>query len=121
MYSFKRKIGNSAEDLALNYLLAKKLKLIKRNYLTKLGEIDIIMTDKDTLVFIEVRFKKSNNFGFAFETINKAKQDRIIKTAQHFLQNNSKYKNFICRFDVININYNLKYNNVDWIIDAFQV
>ena len=59
MFSFKRRIGNEAEALALDHLTQQGLSLIEKNYLTKLGEIDIIMLDKttDTLVFVEVRYR----------------------------------------------------------------
>jgi len=61
MFSFKRRIGNKAEALVLDYLKQQGLSLITQNYLTKLGEIDIIMLDKsvDTLVFVEVRYRKT--------------------------------------------------------------
>ena len=59
MFSFKRRIGNKAEALVLDYSKQQGLSLIEQNYLTKLGEIDIIMLDKttDTLVFVEVRYR----------------------------------------------------------------
>ena len=58
MFSFKRQTGNQAENLSLAYLQERGLRLIEQNYLTKCGEIDIIMLDKSehTLVFIEVRY-----------------------------------------------------------------
>jgi putative endonuclease len=58
VFSFKRQTGNRAENLALAYLQERGLRLIEQNYLTKCGEIDIIMLDKSehTLVFIEVRY-----------------------------------------------------------------
>ena len=64
MFSFKRKVGNQAEDIALEYLSTHGLELIEQNYLTKMGEIDIIMLDKSeqTLVFVEVRYRQNTYF-----------------------------------------------------------
>ena len=75
MFSFKRRTGNKAETVALNYLRQHDLSLIEQNYLTKLGEIDIIMLDKstDTLVFIEVRYRKNTSHGTSIETVTHAK------------------------------------------------
>lgn len=123
MFSFKRKIGNQAEDLALLYLQRQGLQLITKNYLTKLGEIDIIMLDKsdNLLVFVEVRYRKNNFYGKAVETVNYVKQKKIINTAQIYMQNNPIYKDFICRFDVIGIEYSLKYSNIQWIKGIFDI
>jgi len=123
MFNFKRKIGNQAEDLALKYLQSQGLTLITKNYLTKLGEIDIIMLDKlnNLLVFIEVRYRKNDFYGAAIETINYNKQRKIINTAKMYLQENSIYDKFICRFDVIGVNCSLKCDNIQWIKAAFDI
>ncbi len=122
MFSFKRKVGNQAEDIALEYLSTHGLELIEQNYLTKLGEIDIIMLDKSekTLVFVEVRYRKNTHFGTATETIDTTKQTKIIRTAQHYLQQHKKYQEFICRFDVVGVESDLKYPKINWIKDAFE-
>ena len=90
MFSFKRRIGNNAEALALDYLKQQGLSLIEQNYLTKLGEIDIIMLDKNTkiLVFIEVRYRKHTSHGASIETVNRSKQQKIMHTTQQYLQKN---------------------------------
>lgn len=120
-FSFKRKIGNQAEAIALKYLLGQGLTLVQQNYLTPLGEIDIIMIDKlsQILVFIEVRYRSNTAFGSAVETVDGKKQAKIIKTAQHYLQQNSKYKDWICQFDVIGVESDLKYPKINWIKNAF--
>ncbi len=121
MFSFKRQTGNHAENLALIHLQENGLQLIEQNYLTKMGEIDIIMLDKtiETLVFIEVRYRKNNYFGSATDTVDQHKQNKLIRTAQHYLQQHSKYQEYICRFDVIGVESNLKYPKINWIKDAF--
>ena len=122
MFSFKRKIGNQAEDIALAYLSKRHLKLIQKNYLTPLGEIDIIMLDKtsQTLVFIEVRYRSNARFGAAVETITHKKQAKIIRTAQLYLQKHQQYQNYLCRFDVIGLESDLKCPKINWIKDAFE-
>lgn len=121
MFSFKRKIGNQAEAIALKYLLKHGLTLVKKNYLTPLGEIDIIMLDKtnNELVFIEVRYRANTEFTTAIETVDNKKQTKITKTAQQYLQHQQKYENFTCRFDVIGVESDLKYPKINWIKDAF--
>lgn len=121
MFSFKRRIGNKAEALALDHLKQQGLSLIEQNYLTKLGEIDIIMLDKtaDTLVFVEVRYRKSNNYGTAIETITRLKQQKLMRTAQQYLQKHPTYQHFLCRFDVVGVESDLKYPTITWIQSAF--
>ncbi|CAC9435805.1 UPF0102 protein YraN [uncultured Gammaproteobacteria bacterium] len=122
MFSLKRQVGNKAEKLALQYLKKNGLKLVEQNYLTKFGEIDIIMLDKleQTLVFVEVRYRENMRFGSAISTINNAKQEKIIYAANHFLQKTSQYDDFICRFDVVGLESNLKCPEINWIKNAFE-
>lgn len=122
MFSLKRQIGNQAENLAVQYLKKNGLKLIDRNYLTKMGEIDIIMLDKSNqnLVFVEVRYLKNTFFGSAIDTIGHSKQTKLIHTANFFLQQHSKYDDFICRFDVIGVEFDLKFPEINWIKNAFN-
>jgi len=75
------------------------MKLLTRNYRGKRGEIDIVMKDNVTLVFVEVRYRKNNAFGGALESITAEKQSRVIATAEQYLQQESKAKN--CRIDVV--------------------
>lgn len=121
MFSFKRKIGNQAETIALLYLSKQGLKLIAQNYLTSVGEIDIIMLDEDndTLVFIEVRYRKNPQFASAVDSVNYHKQSKLIRTARHYLARHKSYQNFICRFDVVGVESDLKYPVINWIKDAF--
>jgi putative endonuclease len=122
MFSFKRKVGNQAEKIALNYLCNQGLVLLLQNYNTRLGEIDIIMLDNanDTLVFVEVRYRANNAFGSSVETVTRTKQKKIIRTALLYLQTQDKYQNFICRFDVVGVESDLKYPKIYWIKDAFE-
>ncbi|HIF88693.1 MAG TPA: YraN family protein [Candidatus Thioglobus sp.] len=122
MFSFKRRIGNKAEALALDHLKQQGLSLIEQNYLTKLGEIDIIMLDKitDTLVFVEVRYRKNTSHGTSIETVTHSKQQKLIRAAQQYLQKHPTYQHFLCRFDVVGVESDLKYPTITWIQSAFE-
>jgi putative endonuclease len=122
MFSIKRQIGNQAEDIALKYLIQQGLVLIEQNYLTKVGEIDIIMLDKaeQVLVFVEVRYRKSTHFGSATDSVDHAKQLKIMRTAEYYLACQQKFDEYICRFDVIGLESDLKYPKINWIKDAFE-
>ena len=122
MFSIKRQIGNQAEDIALKYLIQQGLVLIEQNYLTKVGEIDIIMLDKaeQVLVFVEVRYRKNTHFGSATDSVDYAKQLKIMRTAEYYLACQQKFDEYICRFDVIGLESDLKYPKINWIKDAFE-
>ncbi len=107
--------GDQHEKIACNYLCSQGLTLIASNYHTRHGEIDLIMRDKDTLVFVEVRYRSSNKFGGAVMSITPGKQRKIALTALQFLQRNNK-TNHYCRFDVIAISD----HETQWIKSAFD-
>ncbi|MDD9869102.1 MAG: YraN family protein [Gammaproteobacteria bacterium] len=110
----RRAAGRAAEDAALEHLRRNGLKLIKRNYLSRCGEIDLIMRDGATLVFIEVRYRARKSHGNAAETVDGRKRAKLIATAQSYLQR-SRWRH-ACRFDVVA----LSADSVDWIRDAFR-
>lgn len=112
----KRKKGNDAEDQALVFLKKKGLKLIDRNFAVKTGEVDLIMKDKETLVFVEVRYRKNTNFGGAVASITSKKQQRIIKAALTYLQKHAPQSSM--RFDVIAIEGDNM--EINWIPNAFD-
>ncbi len=118
-------IGNRAEDNALKYLQNQGLNLVERNYNCKCGEIDLIMTDNNIIVFVEVRYRKSSYYGSGAETVDFRKQKKLLASATHFLQN-KRMQDRICRFDVISVCQGQTVNNIiedfqlNWIQDAFQ-
>ena len=117
------KQGKDAEDACCDYLKSFGFKLVEKNFNCRLGEIDIIMTDKNILVFVEVRFRKNNNFGGGLESITVAKQKKLRKTAELYLQQNNQYKN--SRFDVVSMSTKTQTKpdkqaySFDWIQNAF--
>ena len=113
-----QRIGQQAETLACHYLEQQGLSLIKRNYRTRRGEIDLIMRSADCLVFVEVRYRKQNYFGSPAETVSVAKQRRIITCASAYLQKNPL--SLPARFDVVSIEQSHGSTIVNWIADAFR-
>lgn len=91
--------GRLAEDRALAFLNTQGLVLIKRNFRSRRGEIDLIMRDADTLVFVEVRRRRSRHFGGAAASITAVKRARLWQCAQFFLQRYPSPP--ACRFDAV--------------------
>jgi putative endonuclease len=112
--------GIASEKLVAQYLQQQGMNILQRNFRCKLGEIDLICKDSSQLVFIEVRYRKSLVFGGPMESITYRKQQKIIHTAQFFLQINPWADKLSCRFDVLGISSKIAANNIEWIKDAFQ-
>jgi len=110
-----KEIGDIGESKARSFLEDNGAKIIESNFTCKTGEIDIIAISDDTLLFVEVKYRKNNNFGDAAEMVTARKQKKIILTAQWYLQKHSRLANKACRFDVISIHQ----NEINWIQDAF--
>lgn len=121
-----REQGAYTEDLACQFLERKGFKLIERNFNCRLGEIDLIMQDNNYLVFVEVRYRKNNNFGSAIESVTYNKQQKLIKAASWYLQQHSKLNKHPARFDVVSITGSIEshdLNSIDfnWVSNAFEV
>jgi putative endonuclease len=114
------KTGQQAEDSACHYLKTQGLSLVERNYCSPRGEIDLIMKDNSTTVFIEVRYRSNSRFGSGAESVDQHKQKKLLATAAHYLQKNPKAARGACRFDVISLTANNGEQQLDWIPDAFQ-
>lgn len=110
--------GQQAEQMALDHLNAQGLKLVMRNYSCRLGEIDLIMRDRDHLVIIEVRSRVSMNFGGGVGSVTFAKRQKIIKATSHYMIKNKLFDKFPIRFDVISIDRKSK--KITWLKDAFS-
>ena len=94
--------GRRAEQLATDCLRARGYELTQRNYRCKLGEIDIVARDGDVLCFIEVRSRRSASRGHPLETVDRRKQARIIRAAEHYLAT-QQAGDCAVRFDVVAI------------------
>ncbi len=118
--TWRQQLGIQFEHAALCYLEARGLSLLCRNYRCKFGEIDLIMLDKSTLVFVEVRYRRSTSYGTAAATVDARKQARVRVTARQFLHSHLQFRQHICRFDVIAIEAQTTDKSViQWIPDAF--
>lgn len=85
MFQINTKLrGNLGEDLASDFLIQKGYKIIERNFHSRFGEIDIIALNGKNLVFIEVKTRKSTNFGTPLEAVTSWKIQKIQKTAEYF-------------------------------------
>lgn len=94
--------GDRGEDRAVDELIRLGYEIVERNYRCKLGEIDIVARDGETLVFVEVRTRADSSHGDALETVSRAKQRRIGRVAQMYLvQREPVFET--CRFDVVGI------------------
>jgi len=106
----KRMIGDAGEDEAVKYLIQKGYKIIKRNYSCKFGEIDIIAKKDDSLIFIEVKTRKSNYFGEPQEAVDYNKLEKINMAIDCFLNYYKIEDKYNLRIDVIEIIFD-EYNN----------
>jgi putative endonuclease len=109
--------GVLAEQLALKYLQQHGLQLIAQNYRSRFGEIDLIMQDGATVVFIEVRLRRNAAFGGAAASIDTRKRQRIISTAQQYLAGLARAP--ACRFDAILLD-GMTEQNMQWLKNAFD-
>jgi len=114
----KRDTGIAAESLAGDYLHRAGLVLVARNYRSPFGEIDLVMREGNTLVFVEVRYRQSSRFGTPAETVTAPKRAKIRATAEHFLQQRREWAQSPCRFDILAIEGNDPLR-VDWLQNAF--
>lgn len=114
-------IGKEAEGQAAEHLRRQGLKPVTNNYRCRNGEIDLIMQSHDTLVFVEVRFRRQKGFGGAAASVDRRKQQKLLATAQHYLQHENA-TNRPCRFDVIAVMPGADGTLIfDWIQNAFEL
>jgi len=108
--------GADAEQIAAAYLQKQELVLVAQNYRCRFGEIDLVMTDRDVLVFVEVRMRSSEAFGSAAASITATKQGRLLRAARHYLSQLETEP--ACRFDAVLIT-GKDTRHIEWIRDAF--
>lgn len=113
------KSGALAEQTAAHFLQQQGLRLIQANYRCRFGEIDLILKDGDTLVFTEVRMRRSKTFGGAAASIDLRKQAKIIHTAQHYLSSLPSTPS--CRFDAILMTSPEGASGIEWVKNAFEL
>ena len=92
-------IGRAAEDAAAELLQAKGFSVVERNFRVKAGEIDLVARDRDEIVFVEVRARRSSDFGGAAASVGSAKRAKLVRAAGVWLQ--ARGWTGPCRFDVV--------------------
>lgn len=112
-----KSFGSKGEDTAVNYLKKKGYKILYRNYITPLGEADIIAKDKDTIVFVEVKTRSSDAFGQPFEAVNHRKQEKLKKIALYYLKHNKI--ELPVRFDIVSVISRDEKTEINHLIGAF--
>jgi putative endonuclease len=113
----RQRRGRAAEQRALDLLLEGGLKLLARNVRFRVGELDLIMQDHETIVFIEVRFRSPSRYGGAALSITSAKQQRLIRAAACWMRQQFRGAEPASRFDVVALDGEA----VGWIKGAFGV
>lgn len=116
----KQKQGKQAESHALRHLKKHGLKLIKENFQCRMGEIDLVMLDQDTLVMVEVRLRNHKDYGHAVESVTRNKRKKLWRSAEWFLLNHKNWQNHPVRFDVIGLQETASERKIDWIKNAFD-
>ncbi|MDF2519836.1 MAG: YraN family protein [Clostridia bacterium] len=114
-------LGAFGEDMACSYLQGMGYKIIERNFSCRVGEVDIIGIDGDTIAFIEVKSRTGVSYGNPSEAVSRTKQGRIVKTALFFMTKHRLF-DYMCRFDVIEVlTDGTKENiNINLIKNAFE-
>ena len=117
----RRKLGGLQERRALRYLRGRGLALVLKNFNCRVGEIDLIMRDRlGYVVFVEVRYRKSDRYGSALETVGPAKQRKLRLAAAWYLKSRG-WQHKCCRFDVVAITGGgpAGQDRLEWVRDAF--
>ncbi|MEA1972281.1 MAG: YraN family protein, partial [Candidatus Cloacimonadota bacterium] len=116
----KKKLGNLGEKLAQKNLLKKRYDILELNFFSQFGEIDIIATKGNEIIFVEVKTRTSN-IESALSSVSFSKQQKLHKTAQIFLSKNPKYSEYFTRFDVIAVVKNNNHYQIEHLEDAFRI
>mgnify|MGYP006269306337 FL=1 len=116
----KKDLGKKGEEVALRFLKKKGYRVIEQNYVCKMGEMDIIAKEKDTLVFVEVKTRTSMAFGPPQLAVTPIKQRQLSKVALNFLKE-KKLEDIKARFDVVAILLLPEKEEIELIRDAFDL
>ncbi|MEM7002125.1 MAG: YraN family protein [Pseudomonadota bacterium] len=125
MSSPSQQRGYRVETAALDYLRHQGLRLLARNYSCRHGEIDLVMRhrssiNRNILVFVEVRYRRSNQYGSAAASVGTTKQRRLQKTAEHYCQRHPLQKIWPARFDIVAVSGSLDNPCFSWLAGAFE-
>lgn len=116
----RRARGAASEDAALAFLQAQGLRLLARNARARGGELDLVMQDGASLVFVEVRYRSDLAFGGAPASVDRGKRRKLVRAAQLYLAHNPRLADAPCRFDVIAACGDPHAPRMEWLRDAFR-
>ena len=111
-------LGNRGEEIVATWLMQHEATILARNYQTRLGEVDIIVTKGDVVAFVEVKTRSIEYFPLS-QTVTWTKQQRIIKAAKHFILGN-QIQDKVLRFDVATVVFDNSTHKIEYIRNAFQ-
>jgi putative endonuclease len=117
----RKAIGQLGEELALAHLLANGLKPLIRNYRCKMGELDLVMMEREVLVLVEVRCRSNKDYGGPAASVDWKKQHRLVLAAEHLRMKRAELRRYPARFDVVAITTGDGKAKVDWIKSAFTL
>jgi len=115
---FNREKGRKGENLAVTYLETRGYKILDRNWIFEKIELDIIAEKDGIVVFVEVKARKNNDYGYPEEGVNVAKQENILEAAEEYLD--AKDLDQEIRFDIISITGVAGHENIHHIMDAIS-
>ncbi len=115
-----RTTGHTFEQRALTELERAGLKLLTRNYATRFGELDLVMLERNIVVFVEVRYRRQAAQGDAAASITASKKEKLIKTASNWLAAHPSRAGAECRFDVITYDGPPENACCNWLRGAFE-
>ncbi len=121
MSSPRQVAGHAVEAAAERHLVDAGLSTLARNVTYRMGELDLVMRDRDAIVFVEVRYRRGNDYGGAAASITHAKRARIVAAARWYLMRNPKLADAPCRFDVVAVEGGDDARRVEWLRDAFRL
>jgi putative endonuclease len=116
----RRARGDAVESAALRFLEANGLRLLARNASARGGELDLVMRDGATLVFVEVRYRGNAAFGGGAASVDAGKRRRLVHAAQAWLLRHPQHTDAPCRFDVVAASGDPAAPHFDWLRDAFR-
>jgi putative endonuclease len=116
----EKELGKKGEEVALRFLERNGYKIVEKNYVCKMGEMDIIAREKDTLVFVEVKTRTSMAFGPPQLAVNSTKQMQLSKVALYFLKE-KRLEEVKARFDVVAVLLRPRGDEIELIKDAFDL
>lgn len=119
MFDFRRFLGRTGEQAAARFLKKNGCKILETNFRNLFGEIDIIATDRDVIVFVEVKTRQEGGVISPKEAVTLKKQKTIAKVAESWLKSKKRY-GAKARFDVIAIVSDNKTKRIEWVKNAFD-